>query len=35
MTEEVLVAAIKEEIAGKPFRPLYTPRRLSLKARYI
>ena len=35
VTADALVAAVKKEIAGKPFRPLYTPRKLSLKARYI
>jgi threonyl-tRNA synthetase len=35
MTADALAAAVKKEIAGKPFRPLYTPRKLSLKARYI
>ena len=35
MTVESLSAAVKKEIAGKPFRPLYTPRLLSKKARYI
>jgi threonyl-tRNA synthetase len=32
---EALVAAVKKDTEGKPFRPLYTPRKLSLKARYI
>ena len=35
MTADALAAAVKKEIAEKPFRPLYTPRKLSLKARYI
>ncbi len=35
MTVDSLAAAVKKEIAEKPFRPLYTPRKLSLKARYI
>jgi threonyl-tRNA synthetase len=35
MTAESLIAAVKKETADKPFRPLYTPRKLSLKARYI
>lgn len=35
VTADSLVATVKKEIAGKPFRPLYTPRKLSLKARYI
>ncbi len=32
---DALVAAVKKDTEGKPFRPLYTPRKLSLKARYI
>jgi len=35
MTVDALAAAVKTETGGKPFRPLYTPRRLSKKARYI
>jgi len=35
MTADALIDAIKKETAEKPFRPLYTPRKLSLKARYI
>jgi threonyl-tRNA synthetase len=35
MTTEALIAAVKKDIEGKPFRPLYTPRNLSMKARYI
>jgi threonyl-tRNA synthetase len=35
MTVDSLAAAVKKEIAEKPFCPLYTPRKLSLKARYI
>jgi threonyl-tRNA synthetase len=35
MTADALTAAVKKETSGKPFRPLYTPRKLSLKARYI
>ncbi|MFA6362150.1 threonine--tRNA ligase [Methanoregula sp.] len=35
MTADTLAAAVKKETAEKPFRPLYTPRKLSLKARYI
>ena len=35
MTTEVLIAAVKKYVEGKPFRPLYTPRKLSMKARYI
>jgi threonyl-tRNA synthetase len=35
MTSEGLIAAVRKETEGKPFRPLYTPRKLSMKARYI
>ena len=35
LTVEELAAAVKTEIGIMPFRPLYTPRKLSLKARYI
>jgi threonyl-tRNA synthetase len=35
MKEEELVKAVKLETAGKPFRPLYTPRKLSKKPRFI
>jgi threonyl-tRNA synthetase len=35
MTEDVLIEEIQEETAGMPFRPLYTPVKLSKKARYI
>ena len=35
LTADTLAAMIKKETAGKPYRPLYTPRKLSLKARYI
>jgi len=35
MTEDVLIEEIQEETAGMPFRPLYTPAKLSKKARYI
>jgi threonyl-tRNA synthetase len=35
MSEESLVARVKKDTAGMPFRPLYTPRQLSKKARYI
>jgi threonyl-tRNA synthetase len=35
MTVESLVASVKKETEAKPFRPLYTPRKLSMKARYI
>ena len=30
-----LIEAVRKDTAGKPFRPLYTPRKLSMKARYI
>jgi threonyl-tRNA synthetase len=30
-----LIAAVRKDVEGKPFRPLYTPRKLSMKARYI
>jgi threonyl-tRNA synthetase len=35
MSEEEFVARVRQDISGRPFRPLYTPRRLSRKARYI
>ncbi len=35
LTTDELIEAVKKDIAGKPFRPLYTPRKLSKKARYI
>ncbi len=35
LTTEALIAAVRKDTGGKPFRPLYTPRKLSLKARYI
>jgi len=35
MTESELIEAVKMETAGKPFRPLYTPRLLSRKPRFI
>jgi len=35
MTEDVLIEEIRDETAGMPFRPLYTPVKLSKKARYI
>jgi len=34
-TVDTLAAAVKAEIGSMPFRPLYTPRKLSKKARYI
>ena len=30
-----LIARVKEETAGKPFRPLYTPQKLSNNPRFI
>jgi threonyl-tRNA synthetase len=35
MSETELIQAVKLETAGKPFRPLYTPRLLSKKPRFI
>jgi threonyl-tRNA synthetase len=35
LTLDDLIEAVHRETAGKPFRPLYTPRKLSKKARYI
>jgi len=35
MTVDSLIAAVRKDVEGKPFRPLYTPRKLSMKARYI
>ena len=35
MTPEGLIVAVRKDVEGKPFRPLYTPRKLSMKARYI
>jgi threonyl-tRNA synthetase len=35
LTTDGLIAAVKKDLEGKPFRPLYTPRKLSMKARYI
>ncbi len=35
MSIETLITSVKVDTAGKPFRPLYTPRKLSKKARYI
>jgi threonyl-tRNA synthetase len=35
MSEDALVARVKKETAGMPFRPMYTPVKLSKKARYI
>jgi threonyl-tRNA synthetase len=35
MKEEALIGKVKEETAGKPFRPLYTSRLLSVRPRFI
>ncbi|QYZ80020.1 threonine--tRNA ligase [Methanofollis formosanus] len=35
MTAEELVAAVQEECAGKPVRPIYTPKNLSKRPRFI
>jgi len=35
LTTEEVIAAVKKDTEAKPFRPLYTPRKLSMKARYI
>jgi threonyl-tRNA synthetase len=35
MTTDALIATARKETGGMPFRPLYTPRLLSKKARYI
>ena len=35
MTTEGLIADVQKDVEGKPFHPLYTPRKLSMKARYI
>jgi threonyl-tRNA synthetase len=35
LSAEELMNRVFMDIAGKPFRPLYTPRKLSIKARYI
>jgi threonyl-tRNA synthetase len=35
LTEEEVIAVIRQDIGSMPFRPLYTPRKLSKKARYI
>jgi threonyl-tRNA synthetase len=35
MTTEALVSAVRKDTEGMPHRPLYTPRKLSKKARYI
>jgi threonyl-tRNA synthetase len=35
LTPEALAAMVSEETAGMPFRPLYTPAKISMKPRYI
>jgi threonyl-tRNA synthetase len=35
VTLDTLIEAVRKETEGKPFRPLYTPQKLSKKARYI
>jgi threonyl-tRNA synthetase len=35
MTVDALISLVKKETEGMPFRPLYTPQKLSIKARYI
>jgi threonyl-tRNA synthetase len=35
LTEKEVIAVIRQDIGGMPFRPLYTPRKLSKKAKYI
>jgi threonyl-tRNA synthetase len=35
LTTDELINAVHKDTEGKPFRPLYTPRKLSKKARYI
>lgn len=35
MKEAALIAAVRGETAGKPFRPLYTSRLLSVRPRFI
>ena len=35
MDVETLITSVRVDTDGKPFRPLYTPRKLSMKARYI
>jgi threonyl-tRNA synthetase len=34
LTEKEVIAVIRQDIGGMPFRPLYTPRKLSKKAKY-
>ena len=35
MTTDALIDAVHKDTESMPFRPLYTPRKLSKKARYI
>ena len=35
LTLDTLIEAVHRDTGDKPFRPLYTPRKLSKKARYI
>ena len=35
MTADALIDAVHKDTRDMPFRPLYTPRKLSRKARYI
>jgi threonyl-tRNA synthetase len=35
MTADALIDAVHKDTEGMPFRPLYTPKKLSKKARYI
>ncbi len=35
LTEPEVIAVIRQDIGSMPYRPLYTPRKLSKKARYI
>jgi len=35
MTIDALIEAVHKNTEGMPFRPLYTPKKLSKKARYI
>jgi len=35
ITADALIAEVRNESSGMPFRPLYTPRKISKKARYI
>ncbi|MEI6293126.1 MAG: threonine--tRNA ligase [Methanomicrobiales archaeon] len=35
LTEKEVISVVRQDIGSMPFRPLYTPRKLSKKARYI